>query len=104
MYDAPEPVLDVNDNWFSIVFPRFKKYQGKNIEHSIGDSIGDNQRKILDEIFKDPFVSSRKLAEKIEISQRNIEPNIKKLREKGIMHRVGPANGGHRVVNKKSDT
>jgi ATP-dependent DNA helicase RecG len=34
------------------------------------------------------------------ISQRKIQENIAKLKEQGIIERVGPAKGGHWKINR----
>ena len=41
----------------------------------------DTQQKILELLSKDPQLSAAKLAEQIGIASRNIESNIKKLKE-----------------------
>jgi predicted HTH transcriptional regulator len=41
------------------------------------------------------------LSEIIGISQTAIENNITKLKEKGLLKRIGPAKGGHWEVTKK---
>jgi len=38
------------------------------------------------------------MADLIGISERKIKENIKKLKEKGLLKRVGPAKGGYWVV------
>ena len=49
----------------------------------------DTQQKILELLSKDPQLSAAKLAEQIGIASRNIESNIKKLKEQGILIRHG---------------
>jgi len=43
----------------------------------------------------DPYISAKVLAEKVGISVRKIETNIKKLKDMGYIKRIGPAKGGH---------
>lgn len=38
------------------------------------------------------------MATKIGITQRSVERNIEKLKQKGILERIGPANGGYWVI------
>jgi ATP-dependent DNA helicase RecG len=42
----------------------------------------------------DPFTSAKVLAEKVGISVRKIETNIRKLKDLGYIKRIGPAKGG----------
>lgn len=44
---------------------------------------------------KEPRLSAAKIAEEIGISSRNVESNIKKLKEKGILIRCGAPKGGY---------
>nr|WP_321497093.1 winged helix-turn-helix transcriptional regulator [uncultured Methanolobus sp.] len=61
----------------------------------VGENLTQNQQKILDSILEDSSISARLLSESIGISQRKIETNIAKLKEKGLLRRVGSARGGH---------
>jgi len=55
----------------------------------LGDKLGDNRHKILQLIEKDPYISLSQLSKKIGISQTAIENNIKKLKELGVLKRIG---------------
>ena len=80
---------------------------GSNIGDSIGNDIGDSpsilfsprlnetQQEILNFIKRNPNISTSDIALKIGISKRNIEINIAKLKELGLLTRIGPAKGGH---------
>lgn len=68
---------------------------------SFMEKINDTQVKILDLLSEDTRLSAVKLAEQIGITSRNVEVNIKKLREKGILIRHGsPKNGYWDIVKK----
>ena len=58
-------------------------------------SLNRSEIKILDMIAAIPDVSMLKLAETIGIVETAIGNNIKKLKEKEIIQRVGPAKGGY---------
>ena len=65
-----------------------------------GKDLSDTQRKILSLLSRDAQLSASKMAEQIGISRRNIESNIKKLKEQGILIRHGsPKNGYWEIVN-----
>ena len=50
--------------------------------------------KILVAIAENPKVSQKQLSELLGISRRGIEWNMKKLRNEGIIRRIGPDRGG----------
>lgn len=60
-----------------------------------GDKLGDNQKKILHLIEEDPYISLSQLSKSIGISQTAIEKNIKRLKESGLLRRIGSAKGGY---------
>lgn len=64
-------------------------------------NLNDTQRKIVKLLIENNQLSAAKLAEKIGIASRNIETNIKKLKEQGILIRHGlPKNGYWEVIEK----
>jgi ATP-dependent DNA helicase RecG len=48
---------------------------------------------------KQPKISSADLSNKINISSRKIETNIAKLKNMGIIERIGPDKGGYWKIN-----
>ena len=59
----------------------------------------DTQEKILDCIAEDKYISVKKIAERIDISRRTVENNIKKMKESDIVVRHGsPKNGCWEIV------
>jgi len=46
-------------------------------------------------INEDPYISATAIAQQIGITPRGVEKQISKLREKGIVKRLGPAKGGY---------
>lgn len=61
----------------------------------LGDRLGDSQVKIISLIKNEPKISIPELAEKIKISTTAVEKNIKKLKDKGILKRVGTTKSGY---------
>jgi len=51
--------------------------------------------KILEAIKSNPKITQNELAEIAGLTRRGIEWNLAKLKEKGILERIGPAKGGH---------
>jgi len=66
---------------------------GKKLE-KVGEKLSQNQQSIIEEIIHNPYVSARELSEIVGISSRKIEENIKKLKDRGVVKRIGPAKGG----------
>ena len=53
-------------------------------------------RKILDLIRKNPYITRKELAQKIEnITEDGIKYHLAKLKQQGILKRIGPDKGGH---------
>ena len=109
-YGLQEPKIQEFDNMFRIELfrnnaIRKESNNNKKIEkhrRSIGEVSGieqqielnDTQKKIIKLLLEDNQLSAIKLADRIGIASRNIESNIKKLKELGILVRHGsPKNG-----------
>lgn len=72
--------------------------QGKVVEkvaEKVVEKISTNQIKILEVIVKNPAISARELANLVGISPRKTQENMAKLKELGVLKRVGPDKGGH---------
>ncbi len=57
--------------------------------------------KILDAIKSNPKITQNVLVEIAGLTRRGIEWNLAKLKEKGIIKRIGPAKGGYWEVIEK---
>lgn len=65
------------------------------------DGLVENQKKIVHLIYQNPRISKRELHEKIGISTTAIDKNIEKLKNLGILKRIGPAKGGKWEITQK---
>ena len=73
---------------------------GEILEKEQGINLNDTQKKIVKLLSEDNRLSAVKLAEKIGIAGRNIESNIKTLKDCGILVRHGsPKNGYWEIVD-----
>ena len=118
-YGLPKPRFQEFDNMFRVElfrnsFPMTNEKEdiGETSEkhrRSIGETseaewrtdLNDTQQKIIKLLSEDHQLSAVKLAEKIGVASRNIENNIKKLKEYGILIRHGsPKNGYWEIVDK----
>ena len=72
----------------------------KKFGEKFSEKFGENgtQNLILAEMRDNPRISVKLIAERLGITQRAIEKNIRILKEKGIVERVGAAKGGKWVV------
>lgn len=55
----------------------------------------ENCKNIIKLIIKNKKITIREMAEKINVSDRTIKNNIKKLKNQGVLKRVGPDKGGY---------
>lgn len=69
-------------------------------KHHMKEGLNDTQRAILNLLSEDARLSASTMAAQIGISSRNIESNLKKLKETGILVRHGsPKNGYWEILN-----
>ena len=78
-----EPVIEGDFDYYKITFPTTRKTVEKTVE------------KILEAIKKNPKITQNELVEITGLTRRGIEWNLAKLKEKGIIKRIGPARGGY---------
>ena len=108
-YGLPKPRFQEFDNMFRVELFR-SSFPMTNEKENIGEAsevewrmdLNDTQQKIIKLLLEDHQLSAVKLAEKIGVASRNIENNIKKLKEYGILIRHGsPKNGYWEIVDKE---
>lgn len=74
----------------------------KKITPKINVKITANQKKILEAIKQNPFVTQEELSQIVGIAKLNINKNMKKLQEQGIIERVGAdKNGSWQIKTEK---
>jgi predicted HTH transcriptional regulator len=71
-----------------------EKRVGEKVGEKVGGKLTVNQQKILDLIVENPRMTAKELSGEIGISQRKVETNMAKLKQMGILRRVGPDKGG----------
>ena len=80
-----EPWIEGDFDYYKITFPTTQK----------------TVERILDAIKNNPKITQNELAEIAGLTRRGIEWNLAKLKEKGIIKRIGPAKGGYWEVVEK---
>ncbi|MEW6096665.1 MAG: helix-turn-helix domain-containing protein [bacterium] len=102
-----EPVFE-SDTFFRAIFYRKPEYA---LKHTSEESVKTTQKtiqrttqkttqKILEIIKQNPYISRKELANIVGITEAGVKFNLNQLKEKGIIHRVGPDKGGYWEVIK----
>jgi len=65
------------------------------VPDKVPDNLTENQQKILKLVAQNKTVSMSKMAKNIGISKRKVLDNINKLKNYGLLKRIGPAKGGY---------
>ena len=94
----------IDGDVFRVIVPLDDNYSydiemDKKFGVNVGD-VGENEikGKIIDEMRKNPKISAKSMAEKMDVATRTIERNIQVLKESGAVERVGGARGGKWVI------
>jgi ATP-dependent DNA helicase RecG len=61
----------------------------------LGERLGETEGRVLFLIHRDSRISTRVLADEIGVSTTSVDKTLARLKDKGILRRVGPARGGH---------
>ncbi|MFO8051428.1 MAG: winged helix-turn-helix transcriptional regulator [Thermoplasmatota archaeon] len=83
-----EPIIEGDFDYFKITFPFPEKV-------TTDKSLSTTEKEILDLIASDPNISQRELADRIGITVDGIRYNMDKLKERGIIKRIGGKKTGH---------
>ena len=78
-----------------------KNKVGSKLVEKVGSKLVENQLKIVLLISEDEKISKNRMSEILNISDTAVDKNILKLKNLGIIKRVGPAKGGHWEVVEK---
>ncbi len=73
----------------------------EKVGEKVGEKLTENQYKIISSIMKDEKVSIVEIAKQIDMAEKNVENNLRKLKEKGLLKRIGPDKGGYWNVTGK---
>jgi len=79
-----------------VIFYRNPEYSLKPVAEK---TVEKTVEKILGLIMTGPKITQRELMDKIGLTRRGIEWNLKKLKTQGRIRRIGPAKGGHWEVS-----
>ncbi len=94
----PEPQFRFDEhNFFVEIYDDSKELNKipENKNEAVGETVGETVGKILEAIKTNPRITREGLKKITQLSIRGVEWNLAKLKEKGIIKRVGPKKGGH---------
>ena len=74
---------------------------GERVGEKVTEKVTENQQKILQAIMANQHIAAPELSSIVGISERKIKENIKKLKERDVLRRIGPDKGGHWEVVQK---
>ena len=105
-YRLEKPVMEADENWFTIVFKRpeleRESFEGrgkttpqKTPQKTTQKILTGLEGKVLDAIINDPSVSRNGIALVLSISPDTVKEYLERLKQKGVIKRIGPARGGH---------
>lgn len=101
-YSYDYNLLDSNVHNITFVSERKQIYRAS--EKNIGEKLNHTQREILNLLLENCKLTADEMASSIGISRRNIEANIRKLKDYGILYRHGSPKKGYWEVVDKSKT
>ncbi|MCK9295920.1 MAG: winged helix-turn-helix transcriptional regulator [Desulfobulbaceae bacterium] len=68
---------------------------GNVAENRLGEKLGENERAVLLHLVENRKASITSLATVVGLSTTGVEKIISRLKDKGVLRRIGPAKGGH---------
>ena len=72
----------------------------ENAVDNVVENVVENEQKTLALLKENNTLSAKEIANKLKITERTIQRYIKKLQEKKLIKRIGPAKGGYWEINK----
>ena len=77
-----------------------KSQKTKKVTAKVTVKVTANQKKIMQAIKKNPYITQEELSDKVGIAVKNIKENMKKLQGQNLIRRVGADKNGHWEVVK----
>ena len=99
-YGVVNPVFEEIANGFRVILFNEKLNKTKKPTEKPTEKLSSNQAKILDLIANNKYITSEELSLLLGIRADSVRENLSKLKNKGILTRIGPDKGGHwQIVN-----
>ncbi|MBQ1733056.1 MAG: winged helix-turn-helix transcriptional regulator, partial [Bacteroidales bacterium] len=91
----------------NVNIPKQKPIDAQNVTEKVTEKVTkkvtERQVVILEEIGKNTYITAQQLSDILGISLRKTKENLSKLKERGIIRRVGPDKGGHWEIIEQSN-
>jgi len=84
-----------NTKFFTVIFER---KEIKNVPENVPENVPDRLKMIRDFMSKNNKIKISELAKRLSVNEKTIKRDIEKLKEEGLLKRVGGAKGGSWVV------
>ena len=102
-YGLQPPVFENIQHGFTVVVTANEHSVVENVVEKVVEKVGEkvgvtvtpNQKKILESIKENAFISANKLSKQMGISHRKVQENIQKLKGMNKLKRIGPDKGGY---------
>ncbi len=88
--------FEIETNGFFIA-----KFKLKKVQENVGETVGKTVGEIIALIDENPEITREELSAKTGLTIRGVEWNLAKLKQKGLLKRIGPAKGGHWEITKR---
>lgn len=97
--------MDVSRNSIKLVYGKKQDVEQRN--QNVGDNVGDvsvmelpeRQKKILNLIKDNPYISATQMSVMLSVIKRTIERELAVMKKNGIIYREGNARTGRWVIN-----
>ncbi|RJP85528.1 MAG: winged helix-turn-helix transcriptional regulator [Desulfobacteraceae bacterium] len=90
-----QPLFEEAFHGFRVTLFKAKLEVTDKVTDKVTDDLTGNQNSIVSLIQKNNQITTKELSDQVKISQRKIKENLSKLKDKGIIKRIGPARGGY---------
>ena len=70
------------------------------VTDKVTDRVTENERAVILLLEEDPGYTMQQLAERLSVSRKTVASRLKKLKEKGVIERVGSDRSGYWKVNR----
>lgn len=90
----PQPEYTINPGDIMIKFAAPKDWIVK-VADRVTDRVTENEKKILELLTEDPGYTMMQLSEKLGVSRKTVASRLKKLKEHGLIERVGSDRSGY---------
>lgn len=105
LYSGGTPIF-LEDNIFEIVIPmdsvanlqvgpEVNKRVNNRVNAKVNDNVNETEKNLLTLLIENPKYTVTQLAEKSEVSRKTIAARLKKLKEKGLIERIGSSRKGY---------